>query len=309
MTRILVTPRSMTAVGLEQLPELDPLRERGWELVSGPIGSIPTETQLIGLLSEVDGWLAGVETITDAVLDAAPHLRVISRNGVGADAIDLDAARARGVEVAVARGANSRGVAELAFGLLLDGLRGIAVADAAMHRGEWVRSMGREMPSTTIGIVGYGAIGRLVARFALALDAHVIAADPFAEIDDARVEQVPLDELFSRANAVTLHSPPPPDGSPLVTRERLGAMPGGGAVLVNTARSALVDSAAVLEALDSGRLSLYAVDAYDSEPPVLSELLRHPHTLMTPHLGGYTGDSVTRATVAAVANLVATLES
>lgn len=308
--RILVTPRSLTAAGLDSVEALAPLRERGWELVAGPAGRLPTEDELVDLVPGVDGWLAGVETISARVLERADRLRVLSRNGVGADAVDLDAAGARGVEVALARGANSRGVAELALLLILTALRDTTRADASVKAGGWYRSLGREMPDITVGLVGFGAIGRLVAASARALGARVLAHDPYAtdaDIATAGVEPATLERLFAEADVVSLHSPPPADGSALVTGALLALLPDD-AVLVNTARSALVDDSAVLDALASGRLRSYAVDAFDSEPPELTPLLLHERTVTTPHLGGYTAASVRRATELAVANLIATLE-
>ena len=303
--RILVTPRSMTAAGLASVPELQPLRDRGWDLVASPAGRLPSEDELVALLPGVDGWLAGVEKVSARAIGSADRLRVISRNGVGADAVDLAAAESAGVAVVLARGANSRGVAELALALALSCLRDLPRSNAAMHGGGWERTLGREMPDITLGLVGYGAIGRLVGGFATALGARVLAFDPFTPVEGA--EPSTLEQVFANADVISLHSPPPADGSPLVTRELLSTTRAG-AVLVNTARSALVDDAAVLEALDSGRLSAYAVDAFDTEPPELTPLLRHPRTVMTPHLGGYTAASTRRATEQSVANLIATLE-
>jgi D-3-phosphoglycerate dehydrogenase len=303
--RILVTPRSMTAAGLHSVPELEPLRRRGWELVGSTPGHLPTEDELIELLPEIDGWLAGVEKISARSIAGAPRLRVISRNGVGADAVDVSAAEAAGVTIALARGANSRGVAELALALSLACLRDLPRSNETMHAGKWERSLGREMPDLTFGLVGFGAIGKLVARFATAMDARVLAFDPFTSIEGA--ESASLKQIFASADVISLHSPPPADGSALVSRELLDEIRSG-TILVNTARSALVDDEAVLEALESGRLAAYAVDAFDAEPPELTPLLRHPHTLMTPHLGGYTGASTRRATEQSVANLIATLE-
>lgn len=297
----------MTAAGLDTLPELEPIREKGWDLVAGPAGRLPTEDELVDLLPGVDGWLAGVEQVSERALEAADRLTVICRNGVGADAIDIGAAEARNIQIILARGANSRGVAELTIALTLAALRDILSANDTMHAGEWKRSLGREMPDVTIGIVGFGAIGRIVAGLASAMGSHVLAFDPFATIDaDSGAEDASFTRIFTECDVITLHSPPPSDGSALVTRGQLiGLRPGS--VLINTARSALVDDVAVLEALESGLLSAYAIDAFDSEPPMLTELLRHPRTIMTPHLGGFTGASTRRASELAVSNLIATL--
>ncbi|HEV7956329.1 MAG TPA: NAD(P)-dependent oxidoreductase, partial [Marisediminicola sp.] len=171
--RILVTPRSLTAAGLENVPELDPLRAAGFELVSGPAGRTPTEEELLQLVPDVTGWLAGVETISARVLEAAGSLRVLSRNGVGADAVDLSAAEACGIQVLLARGANSRGVAELAVLLTLAALRSLPRSHTALKDGRWERTLGRELPDITMGVVGFGAVGRLVAKLTAGMGATV----------------------------------------------------------------------------------------------------------------------------------------
>jgi D-3-phosphoglycerate dehydrogenase len=303
--RVLVTPRSLTEAGLDAIPELEPLRQHGYELVSGPHGALPSEQQLLDLVPGVVGWLAGVERITDRVLRAAGDLRVISRNGTGTDSVDLTAAANAGVRVERAAGANAQGVAELALALTLASLREIPWSAAALQDGRWERKLGIELAECTVGVAGLGAIGCRAARMFEMLGARVLAFDPF--IEAAEFELVGLDELIDRSDVVTLHCPAPADGRPVMDAGRLAHFRNG-AILVNTARSALVDDDAVLAALQEGRLSTYAVDAFDTEPPRPTALLGHPRVIATPHLGGYTSASVHRATAQAVENLLAALE-
>lgn len=303
--RVLVTPRSLSEAGLDAVPELAPLRDRGLELVSGPAGRSPNEAELLGLVPGVVGWLAGVERISSRVIEAANDLRVISRNGSGTDAVDIDAAERAGVLVERATGANAPGVAELALALALAALRDIPSGAAALREGRWKRVIGLELAECTVGVVGLGAVGRRVVEAFAGFGAHVVAFDPF--VVQADVELVDLGRLIAASDVVTLHCPPTADGSPMMDRARIAAMRSG-AVLVNTARSALVDDTAVLAALEAGRLSAYAIDAFDSEPPEPSALLAHPRVIATPHLGGYTRASVQRATAQAVANLLRVLD-
>jgi D-3-phosphoglycerate dehydrogenase len=302
--RVLVTPRSLTTPGLGSVPELAPLRDAGYELLSPAPGRIPAAHELAGLLPGVVGWLAGVEPITAAVLGAAPDLRVISRNGTGTDAIDLPAAEAAGVAVLRAPAANAQGVAELAVTLALSALRGVPWSAAGVQEGRWERWRGRELADVRVGVLGLGAVGERVARLFTALGSAVTGADPVAA--PAGVRRVGLDELVATSDVLTLHAPAPADGRPVLTGDLLATAPAG-AVLVNTARASLVDDDAVLAALRSGRLSAYGVDAFPTEPPVLGPLLRHPRVLATPHIGGYTDASVRRATRCAVDNLLQAL--
>ena len=155
-----------------------------------------------------------------------------------------------------------------------------------------------------MGVVGLGAVGLRVAGVLTALGADVVAHDPF--VTDASVRLVGLDDLLATSHVVSLHCPPSSDGHALIGADRLAAT-ARGTVLVNTARSALVDDDAVLAALEDGTLAAYAVDAFDSEPPDLTPLLRHHRVIATPHIGGYTTASVSRATSQAVHNIVTVL--
>lgn len=306
MAKILVTPRSLTKGGD---PALDALKRAGHEVLFCTPGKAPDEAELLRLVPGCAGWLAGVEKITDSVLAAAKDLKAISRNGTGVDSIDLAACRRRGVAVLRAEGANARGVAELAFGLALALLRSIPFSDAKMKAGGWERRQGAELEGRTLGVVGTGKIGRLVARFGLAFDMTVIGADPYPDAALAKApgfRYAPVAELLAASDVVSLHCPHEP-GAPPVLDAATVAMTKKGAVLVNTARWGLVDPDAVLAALKDGRLAGYAVDAYDAEPPAAHPLLAHERVVTTPHVGAFTAESVARATKVAVENLLAAL--
>lgn len=306
MTRVLVTPRSLTrAPG----PEVASLEAAGCEVVLGPAGRQPTEDELVELVPGCVGYLAGVEPVTRRVLEAADALRVISRNGAGTDTIDIEAAAERGILVERAAGANARGVAELTLALLLCALRQVPRSSAALSEGRWERELGREAAGLALGVVGTGAIGRQVLTLGRALGMRALASDvapPPDLLADHTITFLDLDELVAAADVLTLHCPPPADGRPLVGATQLArARPG--LVLVNTARAALVDPAAVEAALAGGRLGGFATDVFDPEPPGPSSLLSHPRVIATPHIGGYTVESVARAGAAAVESLLRAL--
>lgn len=315
MPRILVTPRSVTSDGH---PALDRLVRAGFEVVMPPAGKMPTASDLKQLLPGCVGWLAGVEPITDDVLAAAIDLRVISRNGTGVDAIDLESARRRGVEICRADGANARGVAELAIGMILSLARSLPFSDAAIKSGGWSRRKGFELEGKTLGVVGCGKIGRIVAGLARGLGMQVVGHDPFAEkfqaasalpIGGQAASDLPLvylEELFALSHVITLHCPPPADGRPLVDARRLGlTMPG--VVIVNTARHSLIDIPALVAAIERGHVAGAALDVFDAEPPVERSHLASDRILATPHIGGFTDESVDRAVDVAIDNLLAAL--
>jgi len=215
-----------------------------------------------------------------------------------------------GIRVCRAEGANARGVAELTMALILSLVRSVAFSDAALKARRWDRRKGIELAGRTLGVVGCGRIGRPVAQFALALGMKVLACDPYPDAAFAPGEgfrYAPLEEVLAAADIITLHCPPPDGGAALAGRQEIAAMKRG-VWLVNTARGALLEAEAVLEALDDGRVAGLAVDAFEPEPPTDWRLAAHPRVLTTPHVGGFTDESVDRATSAAVDSLLAALE-
>ncbi len=181
-------------------------------------------------------------------------------------------------------------------------------SDAKLHAGKWDRRIGTEVKGRTLGIVGCGAIGREVARLALGLDMQVLAYDPYPvnDIEGRGFRFATLEDVLRKSAAVTLHCPP--REKPILDRESIAGMRRGVAV-INTARAELVDEAAMLEALNEGEVSAYATDVFHREPPEPSELLAHDRVILTPHIGGFTDESVERATEAAIENLLKVLDA
>jgi D-3-phosphoglycerate dehydrogenase / 2-oxoglutarate reductase len=304
--KILVTPRSLTLDGDASLGLLE---HAGYEPVFCSRGRMPEEEELLHLLPGCVGWIAGVEKISERVLAAANGLKAISRNGTGVDSIDLSACRKLGIRVLTADGANARGVAELAVSLLLSLARSVPFSDAVLKAGRWERTLGTELEGKTLGVVGCGRIGKLVARICIALGMTVIAHD--ARPDESFAPSPSFrfagrEAVLQESNCVSLHCPHTPGDEPLVNTGALKAMRRG-VLLVNTARAGLVDPEAVLAALEEGRLGGYATDVFPEEPPTFQPLHAHRKVVLTPHLGGYTAESVGRATRMAVDNLIRAL--
>jgi len=303
MKRVLVTPRSLTS---GDHPAFGRLRKAGWEIVFGPAGRLPQEGELCRLLPGCVAWVAGVEPVTAKVLAAATDLRVISRNGSGVDNIPLAEAARRGVTVLRATGANAQGVAELTIGLALTAARGIHLADRGLKEGAWQRTIGSELKGKEVAIVGYGRIGRIVAQLFAAFGSVVSIIEPL-EVATDPFHRIGLDQAIAQAELITLHCPPTPDGTPLMTKERL-AQVHPGLTLINTARRALVDEAGLLQQLDSGKIAFYCSDVFDQDPTT-DRLVAHPRVIATSHLGAFTRESVDRTAVEAVQNLLAFFES
>ena len=304
MKKVLVTPRSLTKGGD---PALDLLTREGFEIVFSTPGQMPQEDELIMLLPGCVGYLAGVEPITAAALESAVDLKVISRNGTGINTIDLQAAKRLNIEILRAEGANARGVAELTLGMMLGLIRSIPFSDACLKREKWERRKGMELEGRTLGLIGCGKIGQLVARLALAFGMQVLAYDAypnpnFAPSPDFRFAD--LDQVLAESEIISFHCPEQPDGRSILDRERLERLKPG-VYVVNTARASLIDDAALLEALQAGRVAGLALDVFDREPPEDTPLLSDDRVIVTPHIGGFTAESVSRATLAAVENLLA----
>lgn len=301
--KIAITPRSLSSAGH---PALERLIERGFEIVYPSPGKTPSEDDLLKAIPGCVGWLAGVEPISNKVLDAATGLRVISRNGTGVDNIDLGKAEVKGIAVQRAMGANARGVAELAIGLMLAGFRHIPWSHGKLKQGDWQRKIGREVKDRTLAVIGCGAIGREVADIALGFGMTVLGYDPYPPNSFARpnFRFATLDEGLTGSDAVSFHCPPGP--RPILDAEMLARMRKG-VVIVNTARAELIDEVAMIAALESGHVSVLATDVFVKEPPEMSTLLSHERVILTPHAGGFTEESVDRATTVAVENLLKVL--
>ena len=306
MGKILVTPRSVTKGGH---PSLAQITQAGHEVVLGPAGRQPTEDELLELLPPCIGYLAGVEPVTARVLAAATNLRAISRNGTGVDNVDLAAAEAKGIKVLRAEGANARGVAELAIAFLLALARRIPFSDAALKAGKWERAGGIELEGKTLGLIGCGRIGRLATEMALGLGMNVIAYDLMPLLSFApspRFRFAEMAEVYSSADFLSLHCPPPTHGRPLLDADTLQTMKRG-VFIINTARFDLFDVTALLKALNTGQVAAVATDVFDHEPPQDFSLVRHPNVIATPHIGGFTAESIERAMDAAIQNLLLAL--
>jgi D-3-phosphoglycerate dehydrogenase len=250
------------------------------------------EETLLRHVAGADALLVGTAKIGPALLDAAPHLRIVARYGIGLDNVEVEEATRRGVVVTNAPGFCADEVAEHVLALLLCLARGVHLYDRAVRAGDWTRAGARSVrrvAGQTLGVVGFGAIGRSVAERAQGIGMRVIAHDPVA---DVTVESVTLDELARRADVVTLHAPLTEDTRGLVNERFLAAMKPT-AFLINTARGGLVDQQALEAALADGRIAGAGLDTFVPEPlPEGHPLLESERALLTPHVAFYSEESV-----------------
>src|SRR5215213_7135612 len=273
---------------------LEPLRAAGFTVQKQP-GLAPPELQ--AALKNCEGLIVRSETkVTADLLDAASSLRVIGRAGVGVDNIDVSAATIRGIVVMNAPDGNTITTAEHTIAMLISLARSIPQASSSLKSGRWDRKkfIGVELQGKTLGIVGLGRIGRVVASRARALGMQIVAYDPFIAPEQARdleIELAPLDEVYARADFLTVHTPLTPETRGLVDREALSKMKKG-ARIINCARGGLVDEEALYEAITSGAIGGAALDVFIEEPPPADhKLLQLDQVIVTPHLGASTKEA------------------
>lgn len=298
-----------TAKMCEFGPHFEILQAAGFE-----VDTVPTEVDLRKephrVVEQVQGYdavLAGAEIYSREVLQQLPDLKVISRYGVGFDAVDLAAADAQNIVVTITPGVNHHSVAEQAFALLMGIARMTRTQDRAVRSGEWERELTPRVWGSTIGIVGLGRIGQAVATRAIGMGMHVLAYDPFPNEEFAKTHQIKLlslEELLKQSDYVTLHLPVTPETIDIINRDTLAIMKPG-SVLINTARGGLVDENALVEALESGHLRGAGLDVFKKEPlPVESPLIKLENVLLSCHTGGLDQESHRDAYAMAAQNIV-----
>lgn len=290
--RLLVTPTSYAKDDPRLRAETDQAFGHVLYNTSGkPLGS----AELAKLLPGVDGYIAGVDVIDRAALAAADKLKVIARYGAGVDNVDLQAAREKGIVVTNTPGANSISVAELTIVFLLALARQLFDAVPATRQGSWPRCSGLSLEGKTVGLIGLGSIGKHVVRRLAGFDCRILAHDSREDpvfVAEHHVEMSELDGLLREADFVSLHLPLLAETRGLVNGAFLGKMRSG-AFLINTARGELIDEAALLEALQTGRIRGAALDVFAQEPPAADHpFLQLPQVIVTPHMGAHTDGAI-----------------
>jgi len=270
--------------------------------------------ELLETIGEYDGLIIRSATrVTEEVLDRADNLKAIGRAGIGVDNIDIEAATKRGVIVANAPESNTVAAAEHTLGLMLASARRIPAADSSLRDGEWKRSAfkGVEVSGKTLGLIGLGHVGAIVARGALGMGMRVLAYDPYVSEDRMRSMNVAraetTDKVFEESDFVSLHVPRTPQTIGLVNEESLGKMKPT-AYLINVARGGIVDETALYNALKEGVLAGAALDVFAEEPTTQSPIFRLSNVVVTPHLGASTAEAQDRAGTTAAEQVATALK-
>jgi D-3-phosphoglycerate dehydrogenase len=290
--RVLVTPTSYAARDKRLRADLE---AKVGEVIYNTTGK-PLNAQLLKeLLPGVDGYIAGLDEINRVALEAADRLKVVARYGVGVDNVDREYCMERNIIVTNTPGANASSVAELAVGLMLSLARSIPQAYVETRLGKWPRFNGFTLEGCTVGLLGLGAIGKIVARILVGFGSYVLAYDPYANAgyaSDHGIKLVTLQELIHQSDIISIHAPLTPQTNGLVNTAFLEQMKEK-ACIVNTARGEIIDERALYQALSNGHLAGAALDVFSKEPPEADNpLLSLPQVIVTPHIASHT-DSAT----------------
>lgn len=242
--------------------------------------------------------IRGRTKINENLLNQAAYLKVVGRAGVGVDNIDLNAAKSKGITVVNAPTSSTQAVAELTLGLLLSLARPIIEADNSTKSGKWLKNklIGTELSGKTLGIIGFGNIGRQVARIAAAFDMRMLVFDTRPIKKENQLPYAPavsFQELLQYSDYISIHAPLNDESVDLINHQALQQMKTG-VRIVSTARGGIIDEAALLEALASGKVAGAALDVFSKEPPGNTQLTKHPKVIATPHIGAQTSESQSR---------------
>ena len=294
---------STSSFDVDDNPSLNHLVNSGMHIVRNSYKRKLTEDEAIELLGEdTIGMIAGIEPLTERVFSSAKNLKVVSRCGAGLDSVELAAAKLHGISVFNTPEAPAQAVAELTMGLMLAALRRICQTDRLLRINEWPRMQGQLFAAQTVGIIGLGHIGKRVARLSQAFDARVIAHDPHIDPTSHGVESVSLEELFAKANVISLHVPYTTDTHHLLDAKSFARMKPG-SIIINAARGGLIDEIALNEALISGHLGMAALDVFEQEP-YHGPLTKNDRMILTSHIGSLAKESRKRMELEAAGNLL-----
>lgn len=273
------------------------LEEAGYEYRAVTKGG-STEQQVMDMIDdETVGIITGLEPITKAVQQKSKALKVIAKHGIGVDNIDLEAAKELGIRVINAPTTSGDSVADLAFGLLLALARKIPAADAQVKSGAWPKIFGTGVWGKTLGIFGFGSIGKKMALRAKGFDMKVMAYDPYFDAKFAEehgVIQAEPDAILAEADFITMHLPLLPTTKNFISEAEFKKMKNS-VCIVNTARGGVIDEQALIDALKAGEIAGAALDVFSAEPPKHMDINSVANLITTPHIGGYTDDAL-RAT-------------
>lgn len=305
MNKILI---STSSFNVENNHILQKLRDKRFEIVLNPHGRRLTEEEVAALLKDdVIGIIAGVEPLTRKVIKTASSLKVISRCGIGMENVDLKAAQDHNILVYNTPAAPTEAVAELTVGLILSVLRRIAEADRNLRSGRWKPLMGNLLSAQTVGLIGYGRIGKRVAQLLFSFGTRIVAFDVIDITPEKGIEVLSMDEVLAQSDVLTLHLPYNLSTRHIINKEKIGLMRKG-AILINVSRGGIVDEEALFDALKSSVLAGAGFDTFEEEP-YKGPLASLEQVVLTAHMGSYAKEARVEMELQAAKNLLEGLKN
>jgi D-3-phosphoglycerate dehydrogenase len=302
--KVLVTPTSLKSDSTGNAMEL--LRSFSNDLVFNPYGKPLKEDELIPLIRDCDGFIAGVDYITRKVIESAEKLKVISRYGTGVDRVDLEAAKEKNIVVCNTPGVNAKAVTELIFAQLLSLARKVHLLDKKTREGQWMRSTGFELHGKILGIIGLGAVGKLTAKCASGFSMKVLACDPYVDPQYAKLNDISLvsfDDLIKKSDCISLSVPYTDETRNMISGDVMKKMKQG-TIIINTSRGGIINENMAYELLKSGHLGGLGLDTFEIEPPGPSPLFTLDNVVVTPHTGAHTTEAIIAMGDVSVKNLI-----
>jgi D-3-phosphoglycerate dehydrogenase len=305
--KVLVTPRSF---GKTSNVPFEMLNKHGYEIVRNESGKQYSEAQLLDIIEDIDGIIAGLDPISGSVLRKGKKLKVVTKYGVGLDNIDLDTAKELGIKVTFTPGANNESVADLAFTLMLSLSRSVIKLDSIVRNKGWEKVIGSEIYGKTMGVIGTGAIGKGVAKRAKGFDMVVLAYDIYPDHAFAEkygVQYVDKKTILEKSDFISLHVPLTDEMYHFISEEELNIMKDT-AYIINTSRGGIINEEALYNALKEKKIAGAGLDVFETEPPVNNRLLELDNVILSPHCGASTIDATNRMGVMAAEGLISVLE-
>ena len=300
--KILISSRSF---GKIDSGAVDLLRNNGLEPIFNPYGRKLKENEILDLMNEVIGIIAGTEKITEKIISDNPKLKVISRYGIGLDNINLKTAKEKNIIIYNTPNSPTNAVAELTLALILNLLRKITIVDKNIKEKTWKPDIGFQLMKKTVGIIGLGKIGKKLVELLIPFDVKILACDvnPDKELgNEYDINFVELNELLKYSDIVTLHIPTTEQTKNIIGEKQLSIMKKT-AILINTARGGLIDENALYNYLINDKIAGAAIDAFNEEP-YTGKLKELENVVLTPHIGSYTVETRKKMEIEAVENLI-----
>jgi D-3-phosphoglycerate dehydrogenase len=300
--KVLISSRSF---GKIDSGAIELLKNKGFEPVLNPHGRKLNEQEILDLLDDAVGIIAGTEKITEKIITSNTNLKVISRYGIGLDNIDLKAANQKNVIVYNTPETPTVAVAEFTLTLILNLLKKINKADNNLRKNEWKPETGNLLAGKTVGIIGLGRIGKKLSQFLTPFDVKILAYETSPDkefVTKNRIELVQFDELISKSDIITLHVPLTSQTDKLIGKKQFESMKES-AILINAARGGLVDEKALYDALKEKTIAGAAIDVFENEPDT-GELKGLDNVILTPHIGAYTIETRKQMEIETVENLI-----